>query len=345
MSILSVFIGRFQPPHAGHLHVIDHALRHSDHLLILVGSANRAPSSKNPFSFATRKTFLEHLTAGNPRITILPLEDSFYNDAAWERRVRRAAATCAKNLGLKTIALTGFNKDRSSTYLTWFPDWQMLPLDPYADSAGLMNATDVRQALWENRLTGRFGPIEPLLKTWTTTQSTLVAQLREEHVMAQASRARLAQAGAVLGYPIALPTVDVLVHTPTHVLLVERNRAPGKGLLALPGGFVDHGERAAQAAARELLEETGLDVDPNRLEGGLAFDHPDRSERGWIRTQVFTLALPHPVPVAGDGVETGHVAWYRRRDLDPTRFFEDHHDIIEFLTPTLFSQTEHQEAA
>lgn len=42
------------------------------------------------------------------------------------------------------------------------------------------------------------------------------------------------------------------------VLLARRGRPPGRGLWSLPGGLVEVGETAAEAAARELLEETGV---------------------------------------------------------------------------------------
>ena len=49
-------------------------------------------------------------------------------------------------------------------------------------------------------------------------------------------------------------------------MLILRNIEPGKGLWALPGGFIDFGERWEVAAARELQEETGIPADANEAE-------------------------------------------------------------------------------
>lgn len=56
-------------------------------------------------------------------------------------------------------------------------------------------------------------------------------------------------------------SASVIVSYEESVLMIRRSRNPAKGLLALPGGFVDPDERAEDAAVRECREETGLAVE------------------------------------------------------------------------------------
>ncbi len=52
----------------------------------------------------------------------------------------------------------------------------------------------------------------------------------------------------------------VLIGDPSRLLMVKRSYGEEKGLWALPGGYVEQGEVVEEAAAREALEETGLEV-------------------------------------------------------------------------------------
>ena len=72
--------------------------------------------------------------------------------------------------------------------------------------------------------------------------------------------------------PRAYPTrpflaVSAAIWRDGRILLVRRARAPGRDLFSLPGGVVEAGETLAEAVAREVLEETGLTVEPTRLAG------------------------------------------------------------------------------
>lgn len=72
--------------------------------------------------------------------------------------------------------------------------------------------------------------------------------------------------------------VDVLIKFKGGVVLVKRRSEPFKGMWALPGGFVEYGERVEEAARREAKEETGLEVGPVKLLG--VYSDPERDPRG-----------------------------------------------------------------
>lgn len=67
-------------------------------------------------------------------------------------------------------------------------------------------------------------------------------------------------------YPVC-PLVGVggLIKRGDEIILVKRENEPGKGLWSIPGGMLELGERLQDGAKREVKEETGLDVEIDRL--------------------------------------------------------------------------------
>lgn len=64
-----------------------------------------------------------------------------------------------------------------------------------------------------------------------------------------------------LYFNVAAGAVSVILNNEDGQLLVTvRGNSPGKGMLDLPGGFVDPGESIEQAASREIQEELGVDI-------------------------------------------------------------------------------------
>ena len=87
-----VFIGRFQPLHTGHEHVIARTLEQVERLIVLVGSANVARDPRNPFTYAEREAMLRSAfrhEVAQGRLIIAPIDDHLYSDTAWVTQVQR----------------------------------------------------------------------------------------------------------------------------------------------------------------------------------------------------------------------------------------------------------------
>lgn len=61
-------------------------------------------------------------------------------------------------------------------------------------------------------------------------------------------------------YQNTAAAVAVLVKLEKRYIILRRGREPGKGLLDLPGGFVDPGESAEECCRREIREEIGVEI-------------------------------------------------------------------------------------
>ena len=72
------------------------------------------------------------------------------------------------------------------------------------------------------------------------------------------------QCGRVVYYDPKVAAASI-IEREGKVLMVRRAIQPGYGLWSIPGGYVDRGEVVERAAAREVLEETGLKVEPGNL--------------------------------------------------------------------------------
>lgn len=100
-------------------------------------------------------------------------------------------------------------------------------------------------------------------------------------------------------------SADAVILDRQKILLIKRKNDPFKDLWALPGGFIEYGERAEDAVVREAREETGLDIVVDKLIG--VYSAPDRDPRGHTITIAYLCSAdegsnmhPHAADDAAD---------------------------------------------
>lgn len=323
---LAVVIGRFQPFHNGHGALLAAALETAPQVTVVLGSSLQARNAKNPFTWEERASMIAATLEpqARERVRFVPVRDC-YDDRRWGEAVMAAVAPAGR------VALVGYLKDASSHYLNRFPGWDFVAAPRFGD----IDATSVRQIYFEGEewaatgaLLGGLVPKEIVhyLKGWARLPH--FARLREEQLALEENR-RVWGSGPFV-------TTDAVVTAAGHVLLVERGRAPGKGLWALPGGFLEPRERLMQCAIRELREETCLALLDSTLEGALkavaVFDHPDRSLRGRTITHAHWFDLgPCRLPEVRGADDAARAEWVpvgRLPEME-SRFFDDHFTILD----------------
>ncbi len=344
-----VFIGRFQPFHKGHLAVIEAGLRRAGQMIILCGSAHQPRSIRNPWTLVERETMIRGAIADadNSRLHIAPLMDMVYNDESWVRNVQATVnglVTAHHGLPHRNphIGMIGHNKDHSSYYLNLFPQWGAIAIENFR----CISATPIREAIFRAGAKGEIyldsedskqslpDCVQKFMLEFCSSQ--IYDEIKNEHEFV----AKYKAAWSAAPYPPTFVTVDAVVIQSGHVLMIERKARPGKGLLALPGGFVDREEKLVDACMRELREETRLKVPAPVLRGSVkaqrVFDDPYRSARGRTITHAFYIELApnKELPRIKGGDDAKHAMWVPLAELDPTHIFEDHYFIIHEMTGT-----------
>lgn len=330
MSKYGVFIGRFQPFHNGHLAVVNDALSQVDKLIIVIGSANTAKNVKNPWSAKQRQDMIfnclpEEWRAG--RIEFTHASDYAYNDNMWVSQIQNKIDEYTD--GSEDVTLFGPNKDRTTFYLSLFPQWKSChsPIVPGID------ATSLRTLYFDHDMPALSkyvpDPVLTELRLQTTSQEYVALQSEFAHVAAYK------EAWKAAPYAPTFVTTDAVVIKSGHVLVVRRKCQPGKGLLALPGGFLNQNELIVDGCIRELKKETGLSISAadlkDRIVDQRVFDHPDRSLRGRTITHAFAFNLGSGVLPQVKGSDDAEKAlWIPLREVASrgTEFFEDHVSVI-----------------
>lgn len=375
---LGVIIGRFQPIHMGHRGTLfAPALEECDEVLVLLGSCNKARSPKNPFTPEERQMFiLDSLSEGvaNGEIPSNFLNkirfreiDDHTQDIAWIEAVQQTVDEVVRSIdsannrfvgeiatNIETeVVLYGSRKngDDSTYYLKLFPTWGYRNCADRMEIVGELNATDVRDAWFrEEDIVPFVGP------SVANRINDLEASewLKREYNFYQKYNGKYKEAEEVMGHGYNGVTVDAVVFHRGNVLLVKRGRHPGKGLYALPGGYLDTNETTLQGAMRECREETGIKLFESDVFVERVFSDPSRSLKSRTLTVAYGFHVPHNEngpnnfnrhldlrnPKGGDDASEAMWVPIARVINDPEfrrGMFEDHHMIVSDLRNKLNS--------
>ena len=142
--------------------------------------------------------------------------------------------------------------------------------------------------------------------------------------------ARVVCAGCgFVGYANSAPCVCAIVEDDAgRVLLGRRAIEPDLGLWDTPGGYLEEHEHPLDGLRRELLEETGLTVEPVRFLGIWMDMYGDAPDANATLNLFWTARIVAGEPVAADDV--AELRWFDRNELPPTE------ELAFALLPSVF---------
>lgn len=372
-----VFIGRFQPFHMGHKSVVDQALTMASTVALVIGSHDQPRDPRNPFTTAERIRMITSVypnEVANGRIQFVPVADSRYNDHKWIATIQNGVNNIASKVcfpHMAKIGLIGHAKDNTSYYLKSFPMWH----DHVAVSNYMgIDATTIRKGYFDHNrmlfddLIGSIPKaVAQMLLDWEGSKGYSSIQTEQDFLVEYKRQFSFPNADQMLAwflktfpemgtpspdvlkvmckfrddwkspYPTIFKTVDAVVVVSGHILLVERGAFPGRGLWALPGGYLNPDETLRAAAIRELFEETKIDLPLDTLNrcirGWREFDDPNRSLRGRTITTAFKFELRNDtvLPKIKGSDDAAKARWVPLSQVQRSRMFEDHYDVISEL--------------
>lgn len=338
----AVFIGRFQPFHNAHLETVRFALKQAERLIIVIGSSGGARNVKNPWSSAERIAMISACLSDEERarVDFVCAKDYLYNNNMWVSALQSAIFEAAPRISQdqsnpdSNTIIVGHKKDVSTFYLSLFPQWEFVETGIKFDVR--LDATKVRESLFrKDVLTLQHlvpAAVYDMLLSYMGTDE--FKRLHEEFHHIEDYKAQWR------GAPFAptFNTVDAVVVCSGHVLLVRRKGAPGRGLLALPGGYMNAHEDIEDACLRELKEETAIKLPLKELrkhiEREKTFGHPQRSLRGRTITHAFCINLGDgPLPEVKGMDDADKAFWLPFRDVftREDQFFDDHFHIVQYF--------------
>lgn len=330
----AVVLGRFSPFHIGHLDLIMQAFEVAPRVIIVLGSSNSASNTKNPWDTAVRMSMIFDALPKDKQsaVSFVQVRDYLYSDERWTTEVNNVVHSVAGYSG--SIALVGYHKDASSYYLRLFEGWHFV----HASPRHKVDATDIRKLLFEGKNYAHLIPPSVADHLALCQQTEKFKDLQAEHSFLKAYKASWASSP----FPPMLVTTDCVLTQANHVLVIKRGGYPGKGLYALPGGFLQGSETLEDCMLRELIEETNIVFPKEDLRSAIVktkvFDAPGRDERGRTITHAHHIKLNNRVvPQVTGGDDASHSMWMPINDVYAKEhlFYSDHAQIIDYFWSNL----------
>lgn len=337
-------IGRFQPFHNGHKKLIDYALTLADRVTVIIGDTGCARSFRDPWTVEERVAMMRSVYPDRERVTFANVLDNPYYNNIWATTVRMLMVSLSGGQS----CIVGMQKDDTSFYLDLFPGVEVvkMPVTEAWESEDdiPVSGTAIRRMIFNPEGANYHINMKWVREVALPKQVPDVLQCGAYRAIVEEFRAIAADEqlwmcpGTLMYGMQPKVAVDAMIHTPTRILLIERGGARGRGNFALPGGYLDQGERLYYGALRELKEEAGISIP---LDGWnkyplnlVPYDHPNRSSGIRTITNVLDMMVSEEFadenqPVPGDDAQNAF--WCDKSALNQMRsnFFSDHWHIIK----------------
>lgn len=261
---------------------------------------------------------------GNARLFVIGQRD-VWDTQRWAKEVSQVVGSLASG----SIALVGYHKDDSSSYLESFPHWTLLDVG----RCGFLDATPLRESLLSDRpssevLVALRTAIPPGTFEWI--EAWAMGPVRDDLTQESISIRRYREKWGSGPFLAA----HALVRWGDAVLLQRRDHRPGYGLWEMPGDFLLPDEQLESGARRALREQTGIDLQGVRPSAAQVFAHPGRSLRGRIVTHAFLYEpQAETVPPVLRPLPSRETRWVTVGQIPSmeSAFFEDHFHIADDL--------------
>ena len=342
---IAIYIGRFAPLHNGHIEVINYCNNNYDETIVLIGSKNKRRTIKNPFPV----DLISNWILNSAKNTIVrSINDYLYSDNKWIAQVEDLIYSIY-NKNECEFTIVGHEKDSSSFYLKIFPTWR---IDLVPEFANGINATDIRETIFSGKIFG-MDLLDFLSKNTNNFVSLDILKFMETkdfEDLLEEKKYFENEDKKFANYPykdtLKFNCSDAVVVCDGNILLIQRDRAPGKNIWALPGGFVTKNETYEQCAIRELFEETCLKVPEKVIKGSLKrskiFDNPNRNIGIPRITNAFYFEIQPDykngfpkLPKIKGADDARNAKWVSLAEVRHMILFDDHSDIIDYFVNSI----------